>query len=127
MRALFGKLAKRGWWAANVDPSLNPEQVLELLERDADWHPAIPRIRTIVRGWLASRGRRDEYRCGRCMDAGWVFSEDVFTVEGNKSALAVRRCPGMKGPCRAWAWKLEKARAKRETTKVVPEGSDEFE
>lgn len=91
----------KGWWADNVDPALNPEEITQLLERDAPNHPALPKVRAIVRGWRKARGRRNEFRCGRCEDAGWVFVSRVESVGGRISEMAVRRCPGLRGVCAA--------------------------
>ena len=128
LHPMFGKIAKRGWWKANVDPALNAEQVQTLLERDAPWHPALNWVKTCVRGFLAARGRRTEYRCVRCLDSTWIHVRDTTTREGTKTAHAVFRCTGANGSCPQDAWVLARKRERTAEAKASASATgDSFE
>lgn len=104
---------KNGWWKANVDPNLNPEQVQALLERDAPEHPALPKIIAIVRSWLKAKGRREMFRCHLCRDSKWVWGDEQ-----------VRRCTGTHGRCLQDEWEQARVRELKAQAAVNAESGE---
>ena len=121
MKPILGGLVKPGFWAASVDPRLDPPQIVELLERDYPTHPALSWIKRAARLFLR-KSHTQLFRCPVCHDACWVdkVTEDrVFVV----------RCSGPLGTfCPEDQRRLERAREKRAAAASSVKGDkDEFE